>query len=76
MVYFLTFIALILIFSTGLWLWMNRTNAPVLRKMVDENVQQELMVDENVQQELSEQILPEEPEDYAKDNRDYFKDKN
>ena len=36
MIYFLTFIALILIFSTGLWLWMNRINAPVLRKMVDE----------------------------------------
>ncbi|WP_028308034.1 hypothetical protein [Desulfitibacter alkalitolerans] len=72
MIYFLTFIALILIFSTGLWLWMNRTNAPVLRKMVDEDVQQEL----DDRQELSEQILPDEPEVNAKDNRDYLKDKS
>lgn len=35
MVYFLTFVALILIFSTGLWLWINRANAPVLRKMAE-----------------------------------------
>ncbi len=52
--YFLTFVVLILIFSTSLWMWMTKTNAPVLRKMVAEDVEQG--VDER--QELSEQILP------------------
>lgn len=53
-IYFLTFIVLILIFSTGLWMWMTKTNAPVLRKMVAEDVEQEL----DERQELSEKTLP------------------
>ena len=59
MIYLLIFIALILISSTGLWLWINRTNAPILRKMVEEDVEQ--ILEGGI--EASEQ----EPEEFVSD---------
>jgi|GEM_PF-3949541 len=58
-IYFLTFVVLILIFSTSIWRWMTRTNAPVLRKMVAEDVEQEL----DERQELSEDTLADKDKD-------------
>ena len=59
MIYLLIFIVLIFISSTGLWLWMNRTNAPVLRKMIEEDVEQIL----EVEQETNEGELEESTSD-------------
>jgi len=39
-IYFMIFVVLILLFSTSLWLWFSRANAPALKKMIDEEAEE------------------------------------